>query len=105
MKDFSGAGADACSSDEHARTARTFMTDELLRIRKERMLPSVTHYYRKPLRIAKASMQWVWDDGGRRYLDAFGGVVTISAGHNHPRVKKRMQEWLEEDRPQHSTVF
>src|SRR4051794_1242541 len=80
-------------------------TEEILRIRKERMLPSVTHYYRKPLRIAKASMQWVWDEEGRQYLDAFGGIVTISAGHNHPRIKKRMQSWLDADQPQHTTVF
>jgi 4-aminobutyrate aminotransferase-like enzyme len=80
-------------------------TEEILKIRKERMLPSVTHFYRKPLRVAKASMQWVWDDEGKKYLDAFAGIVTISAGHNHPRIKKRMMKWLEEDRPQHTTVF
>lgn len=80
-------------------------TEEILKIRKERMLPSVTHYYRKPLRVAKASMQWVWDDEGKKYLDAFAGIVTISAGHNHPRIKQRMTKWLAEDRPQHTTVF
>lgn len=50
-------------------------------------------------------MQWVWDVEGNRYLDAFGGIVTISAGHNHPRIKKRVQAWINEDRPQHTTVY
>ncbi|MEK6705749.1 MAG: aspartate aminotransferase family protein [Bdellovibrionota bacterium] len=80
-------------------------TEEILRIRQANMLPSVTHYYRKPIHIKKASMQWVWDIDGNRYLDAFGGIVTISAGHNHPRIKKRLQAWLDEDGPQHTTVF
>jgi 4-aminobutyrate aminotransferase-like enzyme len=80
-------------------------TEEILKVRRERMLPSVTHYYKKPLHMAKASMQWVWDTEGKKYLDAFGGIVTISAGHNHPRIKQRLKTWLDEDRPQHTTVF
>ncbi len=84
---------------------RELSTEEILRIRKERMLPSMTHSYRKPLHVKKASMQWVWDVEGRQYLDAFGGIVTISAGHNHPRIKQRIKSWLDEDQPQHTTVF
>lgn len=80
-------------------------TEEILKIRQERMLPSVNHYYRKPLRMLKASMQWVWDAEGKKYLDAFGGIVTISAGHNHPRIKQRLKGWLDEDGPQHTTVM
>lgn len=80
-------------------------TEEVLKIRSQKMLPSVKHYYRKPLHIGKASMQWVWDTEGKKYLDAFGGIVTVSAGHNHPRIKKRLRAWLDEDRPQHTTVF
>src|SRR4051794_2940758 len=80
-------------------------TEQILKIRKEHMLPSATHYYKKPLHVKKASMQHVWDVEGKQYLDAFGGIVTISAGHNHPRIKSRMKAWLDEDRPQHTTIF
>jgi len=80
-------------------------TDQIMDVRKKNMLPSVGHYFRKPLHMAKASMQWVWDVEGKKYLDAFGGIVTISAGHNHPRIKARMKAWLDEDGPQHTTVF
>ena len=80
-------------------------TEEILKIRKERMLPSVTHYYRKPLHVSKASMQWIWDVEGKKYLDAFAGILTVSAGHNHPRIKERMKAWIDEDRPQHTTVL
>jgi 4-aminobutyrate aminotransferase-like enzyme len=80
-------------------------TDEILKIRKEHLLPSAVHSFRNPLHVVKASMQWVWDKEGKRYLDAFGGIVTISAGHNHPRIKSRLQAWLNEDGPQHTTIF
>src|SRR5688572_1506825 len=83
----------------------TLSTEQILKTRKEKMLPSVVHYYKKPLHMAKASMQYVWDTEGKKYLDALGGIVTISAGHNHPRIKQRMKAWLDEDKPQHSTTF
>lgn len=31
-------------------------------------------------------MQYVYDHNGRKYLDMFGGIVTISVGHCHPYV-------------------
>ena len=29
-------------------------------------------------------MQWLWDSAGKRYLDLFAGIVTVSVGHCHP---------------------
>src|SRR5438105_5630134 len=40
--------------------------------------------YREPLRIERGSMQYVYDTGGRRYVDAYNNVPHI--GHCHPRV-------------------
>lgn len=31
-------------------------------------------------------MQYLYDEAGRRYLDAIGGIVTISCGHCHPEI-------------------
>lgn len=31
-------------------------------------------------------MQYLFDENGRRYLDAFAGIVTVSCGHCHPDV-------------------
>ena len=68
---------------------------EVLAERQKLILPNTTHYYgANPLMIAKAERQWVWDEGGRKYLDAFAGIVTISVGHCHPEVVKRQQEQL-----------
>jgi 4-aminobutyrate aminotransferase len=49
-------------------------------------------------------MQRVWDLDGREYLDFFGGIVTVSVGHCHPRVTAAMKKQI--DTLQHvSTCF
>jgi alanine-glyoxylate transaminase/(R)-3-amino-2-methylpropionate-pyruvate transaminase len=60
--------------------------DEVLRLRKEFLNPGIFLYYKKPLMLVEGKMQYVWDDHGRRYLDALGGIVTVSVGHCHPYV-------------------
>jgi alanine-glyoxylate transaminase/(R)-3-amino-2-methylpropionate-pyruvate transaminase len=37
-------------------------------------------------------MQYLYDETGRRYLDLFAGIVTVSVGHCHPAVVRRVQE-------------
>eukprot|EP01018_Ginkgo_biloba_P038084 Gb_28834 [translate_table: standard] len=41
---------------------------------------------RKHLNIVEGKMQYLFDEDGRRYLDAIGGIVTVSCGHCHPDV-------------------
>src|SRR5476651_2577069 len=60
--------------------------DEVLALRKQFMNPGIFLYYKKPLMVVEGSMQYVWDDSGKRYLDGLGGIVTISVGHCHPHV-------------------
>ena len=36
--------------------------------------------------VVEGSMQYVWDETGKRYLDGLGGIVTVSVGHCHPHV-------------------
>ena len=51
-----------------------------------------------------ALMQHVWDVDGKKYLDFFGGIVTISVGHCNPRVISKTKAQI--DRMQHvSTCF
>ena len=63
-------------------------------IRKENLNPAMSTYYRSPLLIHKGSMQWLWDHEGRKYLDMFGGIVTVSVGHCHPRVNEALEQQL-----------
>ncbi|XP_069819160.1 alanine--glyoxylate aminotransferase 2, mitochondrial isoform X2 [Dendropsophus ebraccatus] len=39
-------------------------------------------------------MQWLFDHEGRRYLDFFGGIVTVSVGHCHPKVTEAAKKQL-----------
>lgn len=38
------------------------------------------------LNLVEGKMQYLFDENGRRYLDAFGGIATVSCGHCHPDV-------------------
>ncbi len=59
---------------------------ETLAMRKEYCTPALVTYYKDPIMIVQGHMQWLFDETGRRYLDAFGGIVTVSIGHCHPKV-------------------
>ena len=60
--------------------------DEVFAMRKQFLSPAIFHYYKKPLMIVEGRGQWLFDEKGRRYLDGFGGIVTVSVGHCHPDV-------------------
>ncbi|VFQ63431.1 unnamed protein product [Cuscuta campestris] len=60
--------------------------DEVWRKRKQYLGPSLFHFYQKPLNIVEGKMQYLYDENGKRYLDAFAGIVTVSCGHCHPDI-------------------
>ncbi len=60
--------------------------EEVLQLRNEHVCPGIFHYYQKPLMIVQGHGQYLYDETGRRYLDGFGGIVTVSVGHCHPHV-------------------
>jgi alanine-glyoxylate transaminase/(R)-3-amino-2-methylpropionate-pyruvate transaminase len=61
-------------------------TSEAVRKHKEYLFPAVSMYYKEPIALARGDGPWVWDDSGNKYLDCFGGVLTVSVGHNNPKV-------------------
>jgi alanine-glyoxylate transaminase / (R)-3-amino-2-methylpropionate-pyruvate transaminase len=68
--------------------------EETLALRKQFLNPGLFLYYKKPLMIVEGSMQYVYDETGKRYLDAFGGIVTVSVGHAHPEVVQAANEQM-----------
>ncbi|BEP17442.1 aspartate aminotransferase family protein [Pyrofollis japonicus] len=54
------------------------------------------YYGSRGLRIARASMQYVWDTNGTRYLDAHTGHGVAFLGHNNPRIVSRLRRQLNE---------
>src|SRR5205823_3552400 len=90
------------------RTATTnssqLTRQEINQKQKEFIFPSVTTYYSDPVPMDHALMQHVWDVEGKKYLDFFGGIVTVSLGHANPRVTAKMKAQI--DKLQHvSTLF
>jgi 4-aminobutyrate aminotransferase len=78
--------------------------EEILKKHKQYLFPSISTYYTDPLVTDHASMQYLWDTDGKKYLDFFGGIVTISVGHSNPRVTEKIKAQV--DKLQHaSTVF
>src|SRR5918912_3094786 len=65
---------------------------ETVRKHKEFLFPAVATYYQEPLALVRGEGQYVWDDEGRRYLDCFGGVLTVSIGPAHPQVNAAIIE-------------
>lgn len=77
--------------------------DDVLRLRKQFLNPGIFLYYKKPLMLVEGKMQYVWDERGKRYLDALGGIVTISVGHCHPTVVEAARK--QNETLQHSTTI
>ncbi|XP_036614204.1 alanine--glyoxylate aminotransferase 2, mitochondrial isoform X1 [Trichosurus vulpecula] len=68
--------------------------NHILKIRKQNFSPFMATYFQKPLLLHQGYMQWLFDYEGRRYLDLFSGIVTVSVGHCHPKVTTAAQKQL-----------
>lgn len=68
---------------------------EVLAMRQQYCNPAIFTLYQDPLMIVEGHMQYLYDETGRRYLDLFAGIVTVSCGHSHPKVVARMKEQLD----------
>lgn len=76
---------------------------EIARKRAEFLSPSLFHFYSKPLNIVEGKKQYLYDEHGRRYLDAFAGIATVCCGHTHPDIIDAIT--AQANRLQHSTVL
>lgn len=61
---------------------------ETVRKHKEFLFPAVAMYYQEPLALVRGEGFHVWDDQDNKYLDCFGGVLTVCVGHNNPKVSE-----------------
>lgn len=48
--------------------------------------------YREPIKVVRGWMQYLYDETGRAYLDAFNNVPLV--GHSHPRVVRAVREQM-----------
>lgn len=77
--------------------------EQVIKLRDTYMNPAMFKYYKKPLMLVEGKQQYLFDENGRRYLDGFAGIVTVSVGHCHPYVTQKAKDQL--DLLQHSTTI
>jgi len=49
-------------------------------------------YNRQPVAFVRGEGAYLWDEAGKRYLDAVAGVAVNALGHAHPRLVKAVSE-------------
>jgi 4-aminobutyrate aminotransferase-like enzyme len=76
---------------------------DTIRKHKEYLFPAVATYYEAPLALERGEGMYVWDEGGSRYLDCWGGVLTVSVGHANPSVVQAVVEQVK--RLQHTSAL
>jgi alanine-glyoxylate transaminase/(R)-3-amino-2-methylpropionate-pyruvate transaminase len=67
---------------------------EVLATRRQYANPAIFTIYKDPLMLVEGHRQYLFDETGKRYLDLIAGIVTVSCGHAHPKITKRVQEQL-----------
>ena len=96
------AGEGAASGP--AAAPRPSMSAEAIREAHRRyVLPAVQTFYDQPMPIVRGQGKHVWDAEGNRYLDFFGGIVTVGLGHCDPEVNRAVRE--QTDTLQHFTTL
>ena len=49
-------------------------------------------YARQPVAFVRGEGVWLWDEEGKKYLDALAGIAVNTLGYGHPRLKKALTE-------------
>jgi len=56
----------------------------------------ISEFVKSPLIIDKAEGLYYWDEAGKRYFDAIGGIFVAVLGHRHPRVMDAVRKQMEQ---------
>ena len=62
------------------------LTQRLLALKKEYLVPCVYHFYQRPPAFVRGEGAYLFDAEGRRYLDCYAGVTVMNAGHSNPDI-------------------
>jgi 4-aminobutyrate aminotransferase-like enzyme len=82
----------------------TTRSQDVLRRHRDALFPAVRPLYGDDaLVVERAKGSFLWDVEGRRYLDFFGGVLTVSVGHGNEEVLSAVKAQLE--RVQHTSTL
>ncbi|MGQ0512385.1 MAG: aspartate aminotransferase family protein [Betaproteobacteria bacterium] len=51
-------------------------------------------YARQPVAFVRGQGAWLYDEAGKKYLDALAGIAVNTLGHNHPRLVRALTEQI-----------
>jgi len=60
--------------------------EALLGLKAEYLIPCAYHFYQRPPQLVRGEGCYLFDDTGKRYLDAFAGVTVMNCGHANPAI-------------------
>jgi 4-aminobutyrate aminotransferase len=78
----------------HLKVLTNMPAQEVRALHREYVMPATFHYYSEPLVLRRAEGLFVEDADGVRYLDGFGGILTIALSHCHPEIVAALSEQL-----------
>jgi 4-aminobutyrate aminotransferase len=79
------------------------MSKDTIQKHKDFLFPCVVNYYKEPVVIDRGEGCYLFSQDGKKYLDFFGGILTVSVGHCHPKVTKKIKEQI--NRLQHKSTL
>jgi alanine-glyoxylate transaminase/(R)-3-amino-2-methylpropionate-pyruvate transaminase len=62
------------------------MNIEAILEKQQKYLWGQMNYYKRPISMTHGKGMYLWDTEGNKYLDFFGGILSVSCGHCHPKV-------------------
>ena len=69
--------------------------EKILEKKKKFIMPCLGHFYFNPPEFVRGEMQYLFDDGGKKYLDMYAGVSVINCGHCNPFITKKIVEQVQ----------
>ena len=66
--------------------------EKIIELRRKYIGRTLSIHYRKPIKIVKGALQYLYDDKGKSYLDCVNNVPHV--GHSNPRVVKAAQKQI-----------
>lgn len=63
---------------------------KIIEKKQQYIMPCLGHFYQEPMQIVRGSMQYLYDQSGKEYLDCFAGVSVINCGHCNPDITDKI---------------
>jgi 4-aminobutyrate aminotransferase-like enzyme/aminoglycoside phosphotransferase (APT) family kinase protein len=81
-----------CAAPPEPEPSKSHSKAETLDSRKRHLAHNLSISYSNPVKIVRGAAQYLFDDEGRRYIDAYNNVAHV--GHCHPRVVRAGAEQM-----------